>query len=50
MIEELKLKNFGLKWVAASAGMFVPFDDGSSLRLGEDDAQCEAEIRALAPQ
>ena len=49
VIEELKLKDFGLKWVAASAGMFVPFEDGSSLRLGEDDAQCEDEIRKLAP-
>ena len=49
VIAELRLKERGLRWVPASAGMFVPFPDGSSLRLGEDDAQCEAEIRALAP-
>ncbi len=49
VIDELDLKKRGLRWVPASAGMFVPFDDGTSLRLGEDDAQCEAEIRRLAP-
>ena len=47
VIEELGLRERGLRWVPASAGMFVPFDDGSSLRLGEDDAQCEEEIRKL---
>jgi phytoene dehydrogenase-like protein len=49
VIEELGLVGRGLKWVPASAGMFVPFDDGTSLQLGEDDAQCEEEIRKLAP-
>jgi phytoene dehydrogenase-like protein len=49
VIEELGLAGLGLRWVPASAGMFVPFDDGSSLRLGEDDAQCEEEIRKLNP-
>jgi phytoene dehydrogenase-like protein len=49
VIEELGLEGRGLKWVPASAGMFVPFDDGTSLQLGEDDAQCEEEIRKLAP-
>ena len=49
VIEELGLADRGLRWVPASAGMFVPFDDGSSLQLGEDDAQCEEEIRKLAP-
>jgi phytoene dehydrogenase-like protein len=49
VIEELGLAARGLRWVPASAGMFVPFDDGSSLQLGEDDAQCEAEIRKLSP-
>ena len=49
VIEELGLADLGLRWVPASAGMFVPFDDGTSLRLGEDDAQCEEEIRKLSP-
>jgi phytoene dehydrogenase-like protein len=49
VIEELDLAGRGLRWVPASSGMFVPFDDGTSLQLGEDDAQCEEEIRKLAP-
>ena len=49
VIEELGLIGRGLRWVPASAGMFVPFEDGTSLRLGEDDAQCEEEIRRLNP-
>jgi len=49
VIEELGLADRGLRWVPASAGMFVPFDDGTSLQLGEDDAQCEEEIRKLNP-
>ncbi len=49
VIEELGLRGRGLRWVPASAGMFVPFDDGTSLQLGEDDAQCEEEIRKLRP-
>ncbi len=49
VIEELGLAARGLRWVPASAGMFVPFDDGTSLQLGEDEAQCEEEIRRLNP-
>jgi phytoene dehydrogenase-like protein len=49
VIDELGLQERGLAWVPASAGMFVPFDDGTSLQLGEDDAQCEEEIRRLNP-
>ena len=30
VVEELDLVGRGLRWVAASAGMFVPFDDGTS--------------------
>ncbi len=50
VIEELDLAGRGLRWVPASAGMFVPFDDGTSLQLGEDDAQAEEEIRRLNPR
>ena len=50
VIDELGLIERGLRWVPASAGMFVPFDDGTSLRLGEDDNQCEEEIRQLNPK
>ena len=30
-------------------GLFVPFDDGTSVQLWEDDERCEAEIRRLSP-
>ena len=49
VIAELDLPGLGFEVIPATAGMFVPFDDGSSLQLGEDDARCEAEIRALCP-
>ena len=31
-------------------GMFVPFEDGSSIQLWNDDERCEAEIRRFAPK
>ncbi|WP_165071578.1 phytoene desaturase family protein [Paludisphaera rhizosphaerae] len=49
VIEELKLPQYGFRWTPATAGMFVPFEDGSSIQLWDDDARCEAEIRRLAP-
>lgn len=49
VIRELDLIGHGFEFIPATAGMFVPFDDGSSLQLGEDDARCEAEIRRLRP-
>jgi phytoene dehydrogenase-like protein len=49
VIDELELPRRGFEFIPATAGMFVPFDDGSSIQLGEDDAQCEAEIRRLDP-
>ena len=30
--------------------MFVPFEDGSSIQLWNDDERCEAEIRRFAPR
>jgi len=49
VIEELELPRRGYAWVPASAGMFVPFLDGSSVQLWDDDERCAAEVRALAP-
>jgi phytoene dehydrogenase-like protein len=49
VIAELDLPGLGFEFIPATAGMFVPFDDGSSLQLGEDDARCETEVRALNP-
>ena len=49
VIEELRLDEYGLRWTPATAGLFVPFDDGSSIQLWDDEARCEAEIRRLSP-
>src|SRR5579862_1013473 len=49
VIDELALPQRGLEWFPAVGGMFVPFDDGSSIQLWEDDAKCEAEIQRFAP-
>ena len=39
------MADYGFKWLPARAGMFVPFDDGTSIQLWDDDARCEQEIR-----
>jgi phytoene dehydrogenase-like protein len=49
VMRELDLAGRGFRWHPAVGGMFVPFEDGSSIQLWNDDARCEAEVRALAP-
>jgi phytoene dehydrogenase-like protein len=49
VIDELDLPARGLRWFPASAGMFVPFDDGESVQMWDDDLRCEEEIRRLSP-
>lgn len=49
VIEELGLRELGLEWRPASSGMFVPFDDGASIQLWDDDEQCAREVKRLAP-
>jgi phytoene dehydrogenase-like protein len=49
VIEELDLPRRGYTWTPATAGLFVPFLDGSSVQLWDDDERCLAEVRALAP-
>jgi phytoene dehydrogenase-like protein len=49
VIDDLGLVARSFEFIPAEAGMFVPFDDGSSIQLGEDDDRCEAEIRRLDP-
>ena len=49
VIDELDLAARGFAWMPASAGMFVPFEDGSSIQLWDDDDRCEAEIRDSLP-
>ncbi len=44
------MAEYGFRWLPARAGMFVPFDDGSSIQLWDDDAAfTEEEIIRLAP-
>jgi phytoene dehydrogenase-like protein len=50
VIDELDLPARGYEWIPATNGMFVPFDDGSSVQLWGDDDRCEAEVRRFAPR
>jgi len=50
VIEELGLADRGFQWTPAVNGLFVPFLDGRSIQLWDDDAQCDAEVKAFAPQ
>ena len=50
VIEELDLPARGFRWTPAVNGLFVPFLDGSSVQLWDDDERCEAEIRSFSPQ
>jgi phytoene dehydrogenase-like protein len=50
VIDELNFPAHGYAWFPSREGMFVPFDDGSSIQLWDDDERAEAEIAQLAPQ
>jgi phytoene dehydrogenase-like protein len=49
VISELKLLERGFRWTPAVNGLFVPFLDGASIQLWDDDDACEAEVRRFAP-
>ncbi len=49
VVEELNLPSRGFVWTPAVNGMFVPFLDGSSIQLWDDDTRCEGEVRRIAP-
>ena len=49
VIEELDLPRRGFAWTPAVNGLFVPFLDGSSIQLWDDDGCCSDEVRRLAP-
>jgi phytoene dehydrogenase-like protein len=49
VLEELDLPRRGYVWTPAVNGLFVPFLDGSSIQLWDDDDRCAEEVRALAP-
>src|SRR5581483_3480914 len=50
VIEELNLPARGYRWSAATNGLFVPFEDGSSIQLYDDDERCEAELARFSPR
>jgi phytoene dehydrogenase-like protein len=50
VIEELGLVARGFEWTPASNGLFVPFPDGSSVQLFDDDELCANEIRRISPR
>ncbi len=50
VVEELNLAARGFHWTPAVNGLFVPFEDGTSVQLYDDDEQCEAEIARLSPR
>jgi phytoene dehydrogenase-like protein len=49
VVRELELVERGFDWTPALAGLFVPFEDGASVQLYEDNSQCDEEIRRLSP-
>lgn len=48
VVQELDLFSRGFHWTPAVDGLFVPFEDGSSVQLYDDDEQCQAEIARLS--
>jgi len=50
LVEELNLPARGFRWSPAVNGLFVPFLDGTSVQLWDDDELCEEEIRSFAPR
>src|ERR1700758_4151209 len=50
VVEELELPRRGFEWTPAVNGLFVPFLDGTSVQLWDDDEACEEEIRRFAPR
>ncbi|MBB6146953.1 phytoene dehydrogenase-like protein [Silvibacterium bohemicum] len=49
IVEELNLPARGFRWSPAVNGLFVPFLDGSSVQLWDDDDRCCEEINSFAP-
>jgi phytoene dehydrogenase-like protein len=49
VVEELGLPRRGFQWTPAVNGLFVPFLDGASVQLWDDDQRCAEEIRRLSP-
>lgn len=50
VVRELELERRGFDWTPAVNGLFVPFLDGSSVQLWDDDDACAAEIARISPR
>jgi phytoene dehydrogenase-like protein len=50
IVDELGLVARGFEWHPASPGLFVPFEDGTSVQLWGDDRRADDEIRRFAPK
>jgi phytoene dehydrogenase-like protein len=50
VIEELELPRRGYRWSPALGGYFVPFEDGSSIQLWDDETKADAELRQFSPR
>lgn len=50
VVAELGLASRGFEWTPAVNGLFVPFLDGSSIQLWDDDSRCEEEVRRFSPK
>jgi phytoene dehydrogenase-like protein len=50
VIEELELPRRGYRWTPAMGGYFVPFDDGTSLQLWDDEAKADEELKRFSPK
>src|SRR6185312_10678271 len=50
VIEELGLAARGFRWTPAVNGLFVPFLDGSSVQLWDDNERCGDEVARFAPR
>ncbi len=49
VIRELKMAEHGFSFTPGDAGLFVPFEDGSSLQLYDDPERSQDELRRFAP-
>jgi phytoene dehydrogenase-like protein len=50
VIEDLELPRRGYRWTPAMGGYFVPFEDGSSIQLWDDETKADAEVAAFSPR
>ncbi len=50
VIAELELPRRGYRWSPAMGGYFVPFEDGSSIQLWDDEAKADEELRRFSPR